>query len=289
MMSAKNKRTKRLYPLSFYQGPGKRHYLEKLNFLLVFLNSNFEKLSPGAFSDLFYQLLLFFYENTEYKELLKNLFQDRDEDRRQLNYIQQVIRAKIENLKEAEKDQEAGEKGTETSIDPIKNIKYILKEGRISIISRIRVYPYDIYDDNKIEDVEEKNYIMNIFPSSYKFNEDIDPGSPEPPSGLVPGKFSKFIDLDIYETIKFAFYSLLEKIPLSSINRCPKCQKYFKSTIKKQSPFCASCLKKENTYKWREKNKSEYNTYQRNLQKGLKTSVKDIRKKIEQENKLREE
>ncbi|MGB6279476.1 MAG: hypothetical protein WBG91_04620, partial [Syntrophobacteria bacterium] len=73
-----------------------------------------------------------------------------------------------------------------------------------------------------------------------------------------------------------------------SIYRCPECHKYFVATRKKQSAYCTRCIKKKHVYKWREKNRPVYNAYQRNLQKGVKTKVKEIRDDLAQEKKRKE-
>ncbi|MFX1238436.1 MAG: hypothetical protein ACFE8P_12050, partial [Promethearchaeota archaeon] len=281
-MIAKKKNTKRISPTPFYAGPGKRYYINQLNFLLNFLNADIEKLPPGDFSNLFYQALLFLYENHVNEGVLRRIFTDTDEDRRQLSYVQEILKYKVNALKELEIIYNEDEGLKTLEIEKSGLYSYCLKDGIIIYKPYISLYIFeDIQPDNG-----EELYIRSVIEhpkqlrdKRFQFDEDgID--TPEPPTDLIPGKFSMFLDDNIYETVKFSCYSLFEKIPVSAINLCPYCYKYFKSTSKKQSPLCARCLKKENTYKWREQNKLEYNEYQRNLQKGVKTSVKDIREKM---------
>jgi hypothetical protein len=106
---------------------------------------------------------------------------------------------------------------------------------------------------------------------------------------LPPGKFSKFCDPSMPATLQFQLYGLLEKFPLSSIYECPGCRKYFVATRKKQSEYCTRCIKKKHVYKWRKKNKSVYNTYQRNLQKGVKTTADEIRADLAREKEKKED
>ena len=183
-------------------------------------------------------------------------------------------------------------------------LAYHLRGERISLIPEIRIYEYDnLQTDDELRIVREFSELEDIGEDWKKIHQKVreavvqklkEQGAPkeviekqlEEPydRDRVPfGKFSKFCDPTMSAALTFELFALLEKFPLSSIYQCPECSDYFVATRKKQSEYCTRCIKKKHVYNWRDKNRPVYNAYQRNLQKGVKTSVEEIRDDLAKE------
>jgi hypothetical protein len=181
---------------------------------------------------------------------------------------------------------------------------YHLHGERIVLVPEIRIYEYDnLQTDDEIRIVREFSELEDIGEDFKKIHqkvreavvqklkeqgarkEVIEKQLEEPyDRDRVPyGKFSKFCDPTMSATLGFQLYNLIEKFPLSSIYSCPECSKYFVATRKKQSKYCKRCINKKHVKNWRDKNRPVYNAYQRNLQKGVKTSVEEIRDDLARE------
>lgn len=290
----KAKSTKRT-ATPMFEGPGKRYYVSRLKWLIGFLNTDILNLPPGGFLNIFYDFLDFFYRPYVEETVLREICSDTDHDRRQLNEAQEFVESCLSTLLdkiswteyyELFPEEKKGAK-YEAFRDDVETTKvwlendyqvpmaYHLVGERIRLAPEIKLYLYDNLQEDDIKEV-------HSFKTDRQMFVELGPG-------ISLGKFSKFFDPNMHDTLRFGLFNLLEKFPLSSVKRCPGCNKYFLATTKKRSPFCARCIKKENVYTWREKNRPIYNTYQRNLQKGVKTPIKEIRAKLEQENKVKEE
>jgi hypothetical protein len=298
-----------------FEGPGKRHYVNRLKWLLNLLNTDILNLPPGGFLKVFYEFLAFFYENYVEDEVLKRVCVDTPEDRKQLEMARGGLAGRISELLSKLSWRQIFQTDPELKNDPhysffldeIETTKvwdsdeqisftYHLRGEGISLIPEIRIYEYDnLQTDDEIEVVREFEESVKDDPALREaiFQEWKKQGVSkeaievlDKPYDHVPfGKFSKFCDPNMSATLSFKLYALLEKFPLSSIYQCPECRNYFVATRKKQSEFCTRCIKKKHVYKWREKNRPIYNAYQRNLQKGVKTKVKEIRDDLAQEKK----
>jgi hypothetical protein len=309
--------------IPMFEGLGKRYYVNRLRWLLDFVNADILNLPPGGFLKVFYEFLAFFYEGYVEDEVLKRLCVDIPEDRQQLVMAGKILSGRIWELLDKLHLRQQVEIHPELKDDPhnsalqdaIKTtqvweseapipipLSYHLKGERIVLIPEIRIYEYDnLQSDDEIEAVrrfEESSQIALALMSRKEITQKLEEQSvdkelvdliKEPYDQVPLGKFSKFCDPNIFSTLTFQLYSLLEKFPLSSIYRCPECRKYFAATRKKQSEYCTQCIKKKHVYKWRDKNRPEYNTYQRNLQKGVKTSVDEIRADLAREKEKKED
>ncbi len=302
--------------IPMFEGPGKRYHVNRLKWLLDLLNTDILKLPPGGFLKIFYEFLAFFYEGYVKEEVLKRVCVDTPEDREQLEMARKGLAGRIWKLLWKLSWRQRIQTNPELKTDPycasildeIESTKvwdrdeeqiplaYHLHGERIALIPEIRIYEYDnLQTDDEIEIVREFEESCDIATAlivskavTEKMQEQgVDKevvDSIEKTYDQVPfGKFSKFCDPTMFATLKFQLYALLEKFPLSSIYQCPECRKYFVATRKKQSEYCTRCIKKKHVYKWREKNRPVYNAYQRNLQKGVKTSVEEIRDDLARE------
>jgi hypothetical protein len=108
------------------------------------------------------------------------------------------------------------------------------------------------------------------------------------PSHEVRGQFSHFKVQEYIDTVRYGVLTLLTKFPLSSIQHCPICEKFYKSSRRKESPFCRTCLTRKGVNEWRNKNREIYNRYQASLRKGEKVTIEEIRTEMEQEKKTKE-
>jgi hypothetical protein len=299
--------------IPMFEGRGKRYHVNRLKWLLDLLNTDILKLPPGGFLKIFYEFLEFFYEIYVEDEVLKRVCVDTPEDREQLKRARDELSGGISELlrklywrQRFQTYPELKDNPHYSSfLDEIETTKvwdsdeqisftYHLRGEGIALIPQIRIFEYDnLQTDDEIEVVREFEHRGKL---ASDFRESMvqtmkEQGVPkevieplEEPYDPVPsGKFSKFCDPTMSATLKFQLYNLLEKFPLSSIYECPGCRDYFVATRKKQSEYCTRCIKKKHVYKWREKNRLEYNAYQRNLQKGVKTPVKEIRDDLARE------
>jgi hypothetical protein len=308
--------------IPMFEGQGKRYHVNRLKWLLNLLNTDILNLPPGGFLKVFYEFLAFFYEDYVEEEVLKRVCVDTPEDRKQLEMARDGLAGSVSELLRKldwhQKIQTYPELKTDpviASLDEIKSTKvwdsdeqiplaYHLRGERISLIPQIRIFEYDnLQTDDEIEVVREFREREDIGKDAQKYAQEMRDAialeweergvdkkvvdvmrTPYDPGPSVPfGKFSKFCDPTMSATLSFELYALLEKFPISSIYKCPECRDYFVATRKKQSEYCTRCIKKKHVYKWREKNRPEYNAYQRNLQKGVKTSVKEIRDDLARE------
>jgi hypothetical protein len=286
---------------------------------LNLLNTDILNLAPGGFLKIFYEFLAFFYEDYVEDEVLKRVCSDTPEDREQLERARDLLAGSISHLLWKLYWRQQFQTYPELKNDPhysswldeIKTTKvwdsdevqisfaYHLQGERIALIPEIKIYEYDnLQTEDEIEVVREFRRFEDIGKDALAVRESIAQKWKEQgvdkevvdfiekaPDHVPFGKFSKFCDPTMFATLKFQIYALLEKFPLSSIYKCPQCSSYFVATRKKQSEYCTRCIKKKHVYKWREKNRPVYNAYQRNLQKGVKTSVKEIRDDLAQEEK----
>ena len=300
--------------IPMFEGRGKRYYVNRLKWLLELLNTDILNLPPGGFLKTFYEFLAFFYEDYVEEEVLKRVCVDTPEDRKQFERARGIIAGSISELLnklfwrqiiQTDPEKRKTDPYIASILDEIETTKvwdsdeqiplaYHLRGERISLVPQIRIYEYDnLQTDDEIEVVREFEESGKDDPA---FRESIvqamkEQGAPkeaieplEKPYNHVPfGKFSKFCDPNMSAALTFELFALLEKFPLSSIYRCPECRDYFVATRKKQSDYCTKCIKKKHVYKWREKNRPVYNAYQRNLQKGVKTKVGEIRDDLARE------
>ena len=303
--------------IPMFEGPGKRYHVNRLKWLLDLLNTDILKLPPGGFLKIFYEFLAFFYEGYVKEEVLKRVCVDTPEDREQLKMARDELAGGISELlwklywhqKFQTYPELKNDPHYSSYLDEIKTTKvwgsdevqisfaYHLQGERIALIPEIRIYEYDnLQTDDEIEVVREFRRLEDIGKDAQALRESIAQKWEEqgvdkevvdfikmPYDRVLFGKFSKFCDPTMSATLKFQLYNLLEKFPLSSIYQCPECRDYFVATRKKQSAYCTRCIKKKHVYKWRDKNRPVYNAYQRNLQKGVKTSVKEIRDDLARE------
>jgi hypothetical protein len=315
----RKKKKVRSSQIPMFEGPGKREMVNRLKWLFNLLNTDIKTLPPGSFLKTFYEFLAFFYGDYVEEEVLKRVCVDTPEDRKQLERARDELgggisellsklnwRQKFQTYPELKNDPHYS-----SYLDEIETTKvwdseeripvaYHLQGERIALIPEIRIYEYDnLQTDDEIEVVREFEYgakeaqafaesIAQEWEEKGVDNEVVD--LMREPSQYVPfGKFSKFCDPKMSATLTLELYDLLEKFPLSSIYKCPGCRKYFVATRKKQSEYCTPCIKKKHVYKWREKNRPEYNAYQRNLQKGVKTTVNEIRADLAREKEKKED
>ncbi len=100
--------------------------------------------------------------------------------------------------------------------------------------------------------------------------------------------FSKFFDSDVYTTVVLSLVPLLERFSLEAIGECPECEKFFKTTRRKETRLCQRCQRKKTTYRWREEHREVYNAYQRELHRGRKPSIQEIRARLAREKESKE-
>lgn len=315
----RKKRKVRSSQIPMFEGPGKRYYVNRLKWLLDLLNTDIHSLPPGSFLKTFYEFLAFFYEPYVEDEILKRVCVDTPEDREQLEMardrLAKDISALLWKLYWRQQYQTYPELKTDphysSFLEEIETTKvwdreeqisfaYHLQGERIALIPEIRIYEYDnLQTDDEIRVVREfeeiekgaaalREAIAQII-KEQRVDKNVVEALKEPPDTVPLGKFSKFCDPKMSATLTFRLHALLEKFPLSSIYQCPECRKYFAATRKKQSEHCTRCIKKKHVYKWRDKNRPEYNAYQRNLQKGVKTGIDEIRADLAREKEKKED
>jgi hypothetical protein len=315
--------------IPMFEGPGKRYHVNRLKWLLDLLNTDILNLPPGGFLKVFYEFLAFFYEDYVEEEVLKRVCVDTPEDRKQLEMARDMLAGIISELLrklfwrqiiQIDPEKRKTDPYIASTLDEIETTKvwdkvwdsdeeqiplaYHLHGERIALVPEIRIYEYDnLQTDDELRIVREfgelgdigedaqarKEALAQKWEEQGLIDQEVADIMRKPSDDIPYGKFSKFCDPTMSATLGFQLYNLIEKFPLSSIYECPECHDYFVATRKKQSKYCTRCIKKKHVYKWREKNRLEYNTYQRNLQKGVKTSVDEIRADLAQEKRSEEE
>jgi hypothetical protein len=270
------------------EGPGKRYHVNRLKWLVDFLNTDIFKLPPGGFLKVFHEFLVFFYSGYADSEVLREVCRDTDRDRKELSEAQSFldralsdIRIKLRAMKRFGASPELRE-GPEWELfredvettrawpkDLIPLAFHVIGE-RLMLIPEIKIHKYeDLRDDVEIGEFREYESVYTIYGRDVLGESD----------RLRLGRFSEFCDPAMESSLRFGLYLLLEEFPLSTIEQCPDCSRYIVMTTKKKLPFCNSCLKKQSVYRWRKRNRSLYNAYQRNRQKGVPTSIKELRGK----------
>jgi hypothetical protein len=275
-----------------FEGPGKRYYVNRLRWLVDFLNTDISGLPPGGFLKTFYDFLVFFYSGYVEDEVFREICADTDRDREELKKAQEtLVRAlyrirhkefwlkypELKNDPDYSWELEEDEDVESTRVWPkgeLIPLAYHIRGERLMLLADIRIYKYEDLSEN-----DEIGESLDFEMYTKLYGRDVLGES----NAITLGRFSRFCDPNMYGSLSFGLYSFLGKFPLSSIETCLGCRKYILMTAKKEGPFCSPCLKKRSLYRWREKNRPIYNAYQRNLQKGVKTSIRQIRKKQAEE------
>ncbi len=259
--------TVRRPPMPMHAEPGKRELYSQLGWLLDLLNTDISALPTGGFLNLLSEILLFLYKDeVRPPENMKRLCVDTDLNRKAVERIQELMKNWMD-MALRENQRSLGDGGNAYKVEGIVMTQVILvKSNRVSLRSPKRLVPYDVginlrnfmgqYKPLQLESGKEANqdYIDEHFSDVKRENYAF---------------FSTCHDPDITTTIQYTLVQLLTHFHLDCIRKCPECQKYYKSTKKKESPLCTRCLNRANTYKWRNKNRETYNEYQRNLFKGI--------------------
>jgi hypothetical protein len=269
-------------PIPIFEEPGKRYYFNRLNWILEFLNADIQSLTPGEFLKLFYDFLSIIYEGYD-RETLAKLCKDTLKDRTALQLIQEEMREYFEKLTGFNPSKESIPFSVAFDVNLEKD-RLTMKPSPVGILLK-KDWPDD--DDGEREpDCFTPEWHARQLLKTILYRE---PHEEMETYGMkFFGRFTEFYDERIDNRCRFTLVSILQKIPLSFVGRCPDCSKYFKKTSKKKTDLCPRCLRKRTTYKWRVDNREEYNTYQRNLQKGVKTSVKEIREDLRKQHNGRE-
>jgi hypothetical protein len=250
-------------PMPMHEEPGKRYWLNQLKWLLKFLNEDISNLPTGDFLKILWEFLNFFCKaEVEQPERLKELCIDSDPNRDALKQVQVLIEEFFDRIDEI-RDLSFRE-GIPLDISGYTlEVKYSIEvDGdKLSLRPERKLFAVWGTLDLRTFKVKPPAPLDQQFDDEYLVQRGIDSSKAL--------KFKGFVLPDFKTTIFFTLATLFERFPLDCIRRCPECRKYFTSTKRKESPLCAPCLKRENTYKWRRENPDVYNEYQRNLQKGV--------------------
>jgi hypothetical protein len=258
----KRQKTRRLPPIPMIEEPGKRYHLQRLNWLLGFLNADIAAMPTGDFLKLFHEFLLFFYDEAiDDKEIFRKWCVDTDVDRCQVRRAQDISQGLVSLLKIHAQEKMP----TALSIDFVVCVededKLVLKRD-----NKLQVY----------EDPAERFELSagTLLKTNY-------------PSPESEGEFSHFGDPRFRDTVRYGVLTLLTKFPLSVIQHCPNCEKFYKSSRRKESPLCRTCLTRKGVNEWRNKNRDIYNRYQASLREGKKVTIEEIRAELKQEKKTK--
>ena len=259
----KKQKSRRLSPIPMVEQPGKRYHLQRLNWLLGFLNADISTMPTGDFLKLFHEFLVFFYQDAVDDESnFRRWCVDTDIDRSQIRLAQLISTELVLRLKNRK-----AREGLAVSFE-VQYVAHVDNEEKITL---------------------KRDQGIGTYPEVQEGLEYSDRASARDdlPSHEAQGQFSHFGVPRFGDTVRYGVLTLLSKFPLSSIQHCPNCEKFYKSSRRKESPLCRTCLTRKGVYQWRDKNRTVYNTYQRNYQKGVKTSVNEIRADLARDKKQR--
>jgi hypothetical protein len=242
--------------------PGKRYHLQRLNWLLGFLNADIRAMSAGDFLKLFHGFLVFFYdEAVDDKETFRKWCVDTDVDRCQVRRARDISQGLVSLVKIHAREKIE----TALSIDFVVCVededKLVLKRDNTLVVNEDPAERFKLSDGKLLE-------------TDY-------------PSLESEGEFSHFTDPRFRDTVRYGVLTLLTKFPLSAIQHCPNCEKFYKSSRRKKSPLCKTCLTRKGVNEWRNENRDVYNRYQASLRKGEKVTIEEIRAELKQEQKQR--
>ena len=254
--SSGEKKNRHAVTLPVQEDPGKRYYQNRLTWLLKFLNTDIKDLPVGGFLKIFHEFMEFLYldavENADvFREYCVDTAIDRDRLSRAQGYTKMFVKMIFGELDE--KLMELFPKKLSVSYEICPDEFRSVSVRRVLILQ-----DHDLYHDK----------IVWMTPAEIE--------------SIDFGEFSKFKDKKIRDNIRYSVSMLLMKFKAGSIGVCPDCGMFYKKTARKKSPLCSRCLKHSTTNQWRDDNREVYNAYQRNLQKGIKEPIKDIRKEMEQ-------
>ena len=249
-------------PMPMHKETGRRQLLDRLNWLLDFINQNIPSLRTGLFLNLMHDCLEFLYKDQARVEI-KDICKDTELDRKALKDIQALMKLHLDTI--LDMSRLSIKVDTPQVCNTVEASYEVVVEGdRLSFKPQKKLMPYDTTVDLTWE-YRERNFNVDVTASE------------EYIKSTFQGKdtenhvfFSKCYDADVYSNVILTLVPLLERFPLDCIRVCPYCDKYYKSTRKKRSPLCSPCLKRMHTYKWRKNNREAWNEYQRNLAKGVK-------------------
>lgn len=260
----KKRKSRRLPPIPMIEEPGKRYYLQRLNWLLGFLNADIAAMPTGDFLKLFHEFLVFFYQDAVKDESeFRKWCVDTDIDRSQMLLAQVISVNLVQRLKSRNAREEL----------PVSlNVQYVA------------------HVDNEDKVILKRDQGIGPYPEVQEGLEYSDRASARDdlPSREAQGQFSNFGVPRFDDTVRYGVLTLLTKFPLSSIQHCPRCEKFYKSSRRKESPFCRTCLTRKGVNEWRDKNREIYNRYQASLREGRKITIEEIRAELKQEKKTKE-
>ena len=258
----KKQKSRRLPPIPMVEQPGKRYHLQRLNWLLGFLNADIATVSTGDFLKLFHEFLVFFYHDAvNDEETFRKWCVDTDVDRCQVRRAQDISQGLVSLLKIHATE------GIPTAL----SIDFVvcIEDGDKLVLKR----------DNTLKVYEDPAERFQLSAGTL-----LETDYPSPES---EGEFSHFGDPRFRETVRYGVLTLLTKFPLSTIQHCPNCKMFYKSSPRKKSPLCRTCLTRKGVYEWRNNNRDIYNRYQASLREDEKVTIEKIRAELKQEKKQR--
>lgn len=246
-----------------HESLGKMEYRRQLKWVLDFLNLNILNLPAGGFLNLLHGFLDFFYQRDIGDADIRMLLFDSDRNRESLAEVQNFIKAFVDNtlrlsLLSLEKGEEFPVSGYSLDVSYTVDV-----DG-----SRVLLHPQSMMRA-ALGRINLATFVPMNARLHYDFDDDyFSKKGIDKVKALV---FSGFVLVDYKSAILLKLVPLLGMFRLDRIMKCPECQQYFIATEKKKSPLCPRCVKKESTYKWRDKkeNREALNEYSRNLQKGV--------------------
>jgi len=218
----------------------------------------------GDFLKLFHEFLVFFYQDAvEDESDFRRWCVDTDIDRSQIRLAQLISTELVLRLKS--------------------------RKAREGLAVSFKV-EYVAHVDNEEKIILKRDQGIGPYPEVQEGLEYSDRASAREdlPSLEVRGQFNRFNVPRFSDTVRYGVLTLLTKFPLSSIQHCPSCEKFYKSSRRKESPLCRTCLTRKGVNEWRDKNREIYNRYQANLREGKKVTIEEIRAELKQEKKTKE-